>query len=420
MKFIHAADLHLDSPLRGLERYDGAPIEEIRAASRRAFENLIQLAIDEEVAFVLLAGDLFDGDWRDYNTGLFFIRQMTRLGEVGIKAFVVAGNHDAASQMTKTLRPPEHLHIFTTRAPESVRLEQQGVAIHGQGFATRAVTEDLTAKYPLADPAYFNIGLLHTALDGRPGHEAYAPCTLDGLRSRGYQYWALGHIHRREVVAQNPWVVFPGNLQGRHARETGPKGCSLVEVDAGRVASVEHRPLDVVRWALCELDLSDAQSLDEVYDRVAPALAETVNAAEGRLVAVRLRLHGACPIHMRLRAERESVTNECRSLAQTVGSGAIWIEKLLLETQQAASEDSAMARNDAFSGLLRSIRDLELDSDRLSMLAEDFADLSAKLPVGLRSGPDPLDPSDPEQIRVRLEDVKALLLERLLREGHRA
>ena len=419
MKFIHTADVHLDSPLRGLERYEGAPVEEIRSASRRAFQNLIQLAIDEEVAFVLLAGDLFDGDWRDYNTGLFFIGQIARLGEAGIKAFVVAGNHDAASQMTKTLRPPANLHIFSTRRPESVVLEEQGVAIHGQGFATRAVTEDLSARYPLADPAHFNIGLLHTALDGRPGHEVYAPCTLDGLRSRGYQYWALGHVHRREVVAEDPWVVFPGNLQGRHARETGPKGCSLVEVDAGGVASVEHRPLDVVRWTVCDLDLSDAQSLDEVYDRVAPALAEAVNAAEGRLVAARLRLHGTCPIHTRLRAQRESVTNECRSLAQTIGSGAVWIEKLLLDTQHATSDDSAMARDDAFSGLLRSVRDLELDSERLAEFAEGFSDLSAKLPVGLRSGADPLDPSDPEQLRDRLEDVKALLLERLLHEGRR-
>lgn len=418
MKFIHSADVHLDSPLRGLERYEGAPVDEIRGASRRAFQNLIQLAIDEEVAFVLLAGDLFDGDWRDYNTGLFFIRQIARLQDAGIRAFFAAGNHDAASQMTKTLRPPPNLHLFATRAAESVLLEDLGVAIHGQGFASRAVTEDLSAGYPLADPILFNIGLLHTALDGRSGHETYAPCTLDGLRSRGYQYWALGHVHRREVVAEDPWVVFPGNLQGRHARETGAKGCSLVRVEAGQVASVEHRALDVVRWSLCDLDVSEAQTLDEVYDLVMPALADALHTAEGRLVAARVRLHGACSIHRQLRAERERVTNECRSLAQTIGSGAIWIERLLLETRPSVSEASALARDDAFSGLLRSIRDLELDSERLAMLAADFADLSTKLPVDLRSGPDPIDPSEPEQIRARLEDAKALLLERLLREGH--
>ncbi len=417
MKFIHAADVHLDSPLRGLERYEGAPVEQIRGATRRAFENLIQRAIDEEVAFVLLAGDLYDGDWKDYNTGLFFTRQMSRLQDAGVRVFVVAGNHDAASQITKTLRPPQNVHVFATRAPETVLLEDLGVAIHGQGFATRAVAEDLTRRYPLADPELFNIGLLHTSLDGRPGHEEYAPCTLDGLRSRGYQYWALGHVHNREVVSEEPWVVFPGNTQGRHARETGPKGGSLVTVEAGRVESVEHHALDVVRWSACSVDLADAKTLGEVYDRVGHALADTVGEAEGRLAAVRLRLDGTCPVHDRLRAAREQVTNECRSLAGIVGSGDLWIEQVVFDTRRAESEEAAMARNDALGGLLRSIQDLELHPGRLSSLAAEFGDLSAKLPVDLRSGLDAFDPSRPEYIRECLEDARALLLERLLREG---
>jgi exonuclease SbcD len=403
VKFIHAADVHLDSPLRGLERYEGAPVDEIRGATRRAFENLIQLAIDEEVAFVLLAGDLYDGDWKDYNTGLFFTRQMVRLQDAGVRVFLVAGNHDAASQITKTLRPPQNVRVFATRAPETVLLDDLGVAIHGQGFATRAVTEDLTRRYPLADPDLFNIGLLHTS--------------LDGLRSRAYQYWALGHVHQREVVAEEPWVVFPGNTQGRHARETGPKGCSLVTVEAGRVESVQHRALDVVRWALCSVDVADAQTLDDVYDRVGHALADALGEAEGRLVAARLRLEGTCPVDGRLRAAREQVTNQCRALAGIVGSGDLWIEKVVLDTRRAESEEAAIARDDAFGGLLRSVRDLELDPDRLSRLAEEFADLSAKLPVDLRSGSDAFDPSKPEQVRECLEDVKALLLQRLLSEG---
>lgn len=303
MKFLHAADLHLDSPLRGLERYEGAPVDEIRGASRRALENLVDLAIKEDVAFVLLAGDLYDGDWKDYNTGLFFTRQVARLQEAGMGAYVVAGNHDAASQLTKALRPPKNVHIFSTRKPETVVIEEHGVAVHGQGYATRSVTEDLVRDYPLANPDLFNIGLLHTSLDGRPGHEPYAPCSIDSLRSRGYQYWALGHVHKREVVSADPWIVFPGNIQGRHARETGPKGCSLVVVEEGRVTRVEHRTLDVVRWMECYVDLDDVINLDEVYDRVGHALADALVEAEDRLLAVRLRLSGSCPVHGRLRAE---------------------------------------------------------------------------------------------------------------------
>jgi DNA repair exonuclease SbcCD nuclease subunit len=413
VKFIHAADVHLDSPLRGLERYDGAPVEEIRGATRRAFENLIQLAIDEEAAFVLLAGDLYDGDWKDYNTGLYFTRQMARLRDAGVQVFVVAGNHDAASQITKTLRPPHNVHVLATRAPETARLEELGVAIHGQGFPTRAVTEDLTRRYPVADADLFNIGLLHTSLDGRLGHEAYAPCTLDGLRSRGYQYWALGHVHNREVVTQEPWVVFPGNTQGRHARETGPKGCSLVTVEAGRVESVEHHALDVVRWSVRSVDVADARTLDDVYDRVGHALSDVLGEAEGRPAASRLRLAGACPVHGRLRAAREQITNECRALAGSVGSGDLWIEKVVLDTQEAAPE----APPGPLGELMQSISELDRDPARLAKLAEAFVDLSAKLPVNLRSGPDAFDPLRPEYVRECLEDVKALLLQRLLREG---
>ncbi len=420
MKFIHAADIHLDSPLRGLERYEGAPAGEIRGATRRALENLVDLAIDESVTFVLLAGDLYDGDWRDYNTGLFFVAQMARLREAGIRVFLIAGNHDAASQITKSLHPPPNVQVFPTQAPETLVLEDLGVAIHGQGFATRAVSEDLTRAYPLAQPDLFNIALLHSSLDGRPGHEPYAPCSLDGLRSRGYQYWALGHVHKHEVVTREPWVVFPGNTQGRHARETGPKGCCVVELEDGRVRRVEHRPLDLVRWTACPVDLSDAASLGEVYDRVAPALATAAEEAGGRLAATRLRLFGPCGIDDRLRAQREQVVNECRALASTLSAGDLWVEKVVIDTRGSHSESQALARDDAFGALLRSIRDLELDPGRLAALGDELADLGAKLPPDLRLGEEPFDPTSPEALRDCLEDVRALLLERLLgREGGR-
>jgi DNA repair protein SbcD/Mre11 len=413
VRFLHAADVHLDSPLRGLERYEGAPVEEIRGATRRAFENLVALAIEEAVDFVLLAGDIYDGDWRDYNTGLFFTAQIGRLYEVGIPVFLVAGNHDAASQITKALRPPPNLHVFATRAPETRFIHDLGVAIHGQGFPTRSVTDDLSRAYPTGDPALFNIGLLHTSLDGRAGHEPYAPCGLDSLKSRGYQYWALGHVHQRELVAQDPYILFPGNVQGRHIRETGPKGCTLVRVADGQVVELEERALDVVRWANCAVDVSDVRTLDPIEAMVEQALATAADAAEGRLLAVRLRLVGDCPIDSRLHAEHERLLNECRALVSSRGLGDIWIEKLVVETRSSVQR-SELSREDAFGGLLRSIRDLELDGARLTVLTEEVETLALKLPAALRSGSDPFDPCRPEHLQVTLEDVKALLVERLL------
>ena len=218
-----------DSPLRGLERYEGAPVEAIRGATRRAFENLVTLALDEAVAFVVLVGDLYDGDWKDYNTGLFFSHQMARLHAAGIRAYLVAGNHDAASQLTRALRPPPNVHVFATAAPQTFTLPEFGVALHGQGYATREVTADLSQAYPRALPGLCNLGLLHTSLDGRPGHAPYAPCSVAGLATRGYQYWALGHVHQHEIVAREP-VVFPETSRPPRARDrcqgcgAGPRG----------------------------------------------------------------------------------------------------------------------------------------------------------------------------------------------------
>ncbi|MCL4216761.1 MAG: DNA repair exonuclease, partial [Candidatus Hydrogenedentes bacterium] len=155
-KFIHAADIHLDSPLKGLERYEGAPVESIRGAARTAFRNLIDLAIQESVDFVLIAGDLYDGNWKDYSTGLFFGNSMGRLRQAGIPVFMIRGNHDAQSVITRSLSLPDNVHVFSESAPETKQVEGLGVAIHGQSFATQAVDADLAAAYPEAVPGAFN------------------------------------------------------------------------------------------------------------------------------------------------------------------------------------------------------------------------------------------------------------------------
>ena len=169
--FIHAADPHLDSPLQGLESHEGAPVALIRGATRRAMENLVQLAIDEQIDFLVIAGDVYDGDWKDYNTGLFFRGQMARLASKGIPVYLIAGNHDAASVISKKLGLPENVHVFSTRAAESKEVAEIPAVIHGRGFPNRAVPENLAKDYPPAVPGKFNLGLLHTSLTGKPGHD---------------------------------------------------------------------------------------------------------------------------------------------------------------------------------------------------------------------------------------------------------
>ena len=222
LRFVHAADLHLDSPLHGLVRYDGAPVDEVRAATRRAFDNLVQLALGtgpgERADFVLLAGDLYDGDWNDYTTGLYFTSAVSRLAEEGVDVLVVRGNHDAASRMTRALRLPPRVRMLRDDQPETVVLEHLGVAVHGQSFAAGRIDTDLTPSYPARIGRLFNVGMLHTSLNGRAGHDPYAPTDVASLRRKDYDYWALGHVHAAEVVSRDPWVVFPGNTQGRSVR----------------------------------------------------------------------------------------------------------------------------------------------------------------------------------------------------------
>ncbi|MFK7897984.1 MAG: exonuclease SbcCD subunit D [Myxococcota bacterium] len=413
-QFIHAADIHLDSPLQGLERYDDAPVAEVRVAPRKAFENLVQLAIEEEVAFVLLAGDLYDGDWKDYRTGIFFVSQMKKLEAAGISVHLVSGNHDAVSQITKKLSLPENVTHYSSRKPQTVLISELGVAIHGQSFAGRSVTEDLSAGYPDGEPGRLDIGLLHTSLDGREGHAPYAPCSAEGLKTKGYDYWALGHVHRREIVSEDPWIVFPGNLQGRHARETGGKGCSLIRVEDGTIVDVTHRDLDVVRWAQVQVDLSGIARVEDSLDAVSEALENAIDSAEGRMVAARLVLEGATPVHDDLLRESGRFIHEYRSLASELGAAGVWLEKIVFKTRRARDLATELAREDALGDLLRSVASLEATDDEIAALGGAFADLKKKLPAALAGGDEPIDPVDPAYLRAALPGARDLALARLL------
>lgn len=418
MKFLHAADLHLDSPLRGLERYEGAPVDEIRGATRVALGNLTELAIAENVAFVLIAGDIYDGDWKDYNTGLFFARQMARLKSAGIPVFMIRGNHDAASQITKQLRLADNVVEFGADKPATRVLDDLGVAIHGQSFAHQSVSEDLSQSYPAPRPGLFNIGLLHTSADGRPGHASYAPCTPGGLASRGYDYWALGHVHQREVLAQNPWIVFPGNIQGRHIREPGAKGCSLVKVERGQVVSVTHRELDVLRWLEQTIDISSATDTHTALDAVRTGLDALRDDARSRLLAIRVRLVGRSHAHSALVRERERLLNECRSLATELGDGRIWLEKIRLESLP-ESEPRNEGRSDALGHLQSFLRSAAGRPELIHDLQQDLADLIKRLPAELAADDDPFDLTNPETIARMISELEHILTPRLLAQGGR-
>jgi len=409
MKFVHAADLHLDSPLAGLSKYEGAPVEQIRGATRRALENLVKLCLNEQAQLLLIAGDLYDGDWRDYSTGLFFAKQMAALRAGNVRVVWIRGNHDAASKLTAHLNLPDNVRELSHKKPDSFVLEDLGIAVHGQGFETREVTTDLSSSYPEPKRGLFNIGLLHTALEGRAGHAPYAPCRLTALIDRGYDYFALGHVHTREVLSERPWIVFPGNLQGRHARETGPKGASLVTLEGDQVRAVEHRALDAVRWQVAEAPVSAEHSVDGVLERVREALGAASSASDGRLCAVRVRITGATAAHEQLSARFERVVEEIRALTLDL-SAETWLEKVELETRPSAARAELREREDAIGELVRGLGNLSQDDAALSELAAELLELKRKLPLELREGPDAIDLESPEAMRRLLTEVEQTLL----------
>ena len=408
MKVVHAADLHLDSPLSGLAEYDGAPTEQVRSATRRALAALVDLCLDEAVALFLIAGDLYDGDFRDYSTALYFAEQMARLRETGTQVVWLRGNHDAANRITKHLRTADHVTELSCSRPETVVFDELGVAVHGQGYGSREVTENLVERYPQPQPDLLNVGMLHTALDGREGHAPYAPCSLGDLTAHGYDYWALGHVHGREVLSEDPHVVFSGNLQGRHARETGPKGATLLEVDAGRIVSVAPRVLDVVRWEVATVDATDCSSVLDVVDAAATRLGELADSATGRMLAARVVVVGRTAAHGALTSELQKLENELRGCA--IERGDVYLERVVVKTAGRLTAEALAQRRDAIADLFRSLEQTRADDEALETLRREVLSPLSGLAAGLLRDQD-LD------FREVLEDARKLLEGRLIEDS---
>jgi exonuclease SbcD len=411
--FLHVADIHLDSPLLGLARYEGVPVDEVRLATRTALINLVDLAIEEAVSFVVIAGDIYDGDWPHFGTGLFFCAQMGRLEKAGIEVFLLYGNHDAQSVLTKKLPLPPNVHSFPSNKAKTFIHQATGAVLHGRSYRDRDTRDNLAIQYPPPTIDAFNIGVLHTALSGgRPPHASYAPCSLAELAAKGYQYWALGHVHEFEVVSDSPYVVFPGNLQGRSVRECGPKGAVIVTVKDDAVAKPpKHFSLDSVRWALIHVDVTGTTNETELHSRIRESLESAVEMeGEGRSLVARVTLTGTTRLHGWLTERRDQVQNDIRAIAVSISDG-LWIEKIALKTiavaQVSASGSTVL---DELSGLLAAGSEhLEL---RLTLEA-DLAEFLARVPSELASENELLASVSQGDHQALLESATTALITRL-------
>lgn len=392
IKFIHTADLHLDSPLRGLSLYPDAPAERLRTATRDAFQNLVTQAIDENIDFMVIAGDVYDGDWKDFNTGLFFIRQMGRLRHAGIPVYLLYGNHDADSEMTRSLELPDNVFVFSARKAETFRIEDKKVALHGRSFKVAATTDNLLPGYPAPVAGWLNIGVLHTALEGNAEHARYAPCSVAELQARGYQYWALGHVHEHWVQRGDVTIAYPGNLQGRHIREPGARGALLVTAEGGEITDIERLEADVLRWHTVQVDISAVSDRRSAIRAAGLGLERALDATPDHLpLAVRVRFTGRSTAHAALVADAGQLRHEVVAQAVALNPDRLWIEKVRVDSEAVDTEHTTL--NEEIQGALADLAGLTLsageDPDFVQSLQADWMALLEKLPHEvLQASPD--------------------------------
>jgi DNA repair exonuclease SbcCD nuclease subunit len=411
MKFIHCADIHLDTPLQGLAEYPGAPLNEIRNATRRAFERVLDAALAEKIDFLIIAGDLYDTGLKSFESALYFNAQMSRLKEAGIDVYLIHGNHDAASKLIKQVRPPDNVHVFRASEAHTFQIPELHVALHGQSFSTPEITDDLALNYPAPVPGFFNIGILHTNLSGISEHANYAPCSLDTLKNKGYQYWALGHVHNRQILCTDPYIVFPGNIQGRHGKEPGEKSCELVTVSDAGAASLQTISTSVVPWSEVVIDAGGCATADEVYERLRNRFEEVIAHTKERITAVRLLITGLTDIHAELNRDPEQVRSEVISLANECGGGLLWIERVRVATSPRLDRAALLKRDDPFGEVLRILDSMRADASSLSQL-DAVEELRKKLPSEIGEGSDPIA-TDTAALAIALDEAEGLLLARL-------
>jgi DNA repair protein SbcD/Mre11 len=381
--FLHAADLHLGSPLLGLSVKDPEIARRFASASREAFRALIDQAISAKVAFAVIAGDIYDGEWKDNTVGLFFNREISRLTREGIPVYIVKGNHDAESVVTKTMPKPEGVTVFGTRKAETHRIEHLKVAVHGWSYEDRATAADFNLRYPAAVPGWFNIGVLHSSCEGKSAHTTYAPCSVQELAAHEYQYWALGHIHEHRVLSRDPWMVYPGNLQGRSVRECGAKGAVIVEVRDGEVRTVERVIVDSARWAALAVDVSSLATNTEIVAAVRREAEGAIADLGERLLALRITLTGETRLNDQLRAAGGTLRDELQAVLHHVHEDT-WLEKLEIRTSAPpAPQERALSGLDPIAMLAGLTEDTELRQSAreiagvlLEKLPQSFAEVA--------------------------------------------
>jgi DNA repair exonuclease SbcCD nuclease subunit len=417
-RFVHTADVHLDSPLATLALRDPELAELISGATRKAFVAVIDLCLVEQVDALLIAGDLYDGEQTSMKTARFLADQLRRLDQAGVRTFIIRGNHDAESRITRELTLPPSVKVFAGRA-ETVSLGAGGLeaAVHGVSFANKHAPESLLPKFRPPVPGSVNIGIMHTSLGGSPAHGLYAPCSLSDLHGAGFDYWALGHIHQRSEARGRAAIVMPGNPQGRDINEAGSKSATLVAISDDRAIAIEERLTSVAEFRRVPIDLAGVDDWREALGRIEKGLEAAREAAPSEHLVARLALAGLTPLAWRLRADADVLAEESRAIGAAIGK--TWIDRIELDCAAPRATESAPSSDpvaELHALMETEVAESKAFQDALNEIAED---LRRNLPPGARDGLLGQDPGELAEIlrAIAREGAKDVLAH--LRAGDR-
>jgi DNA repair exonuclease SbcCD nuclease subunit len=374
--FIHAADLHIDSPYQSLANLDNALADRLIEESKKAFIRLIENCINENVDFLLLSGDAFDSGSGNLTGQLRFLKGMNDLKQAGIPVYLICGNHDPLDQWSKHIALPENVHRFSGDIVERKVIEvgQDKVGIYGISYASKKEDRNLVQLFH-ADPADdFSIGLLHGNFGSASGHANYAPFTLPDLQLAGMNYWALGHIHKRQTISENqPLAIYPGNIQGRHFNETGEKGCVKLDINKGEIDQPKFIPLSGVIFERVVLDVSHVETLNDLHDKF-NSLFDELSISNKKSVLLRLTLTGATPLHQTL--NEEDIRAYFHEQISSYADPFIFVDRVFNNTRPVIDIEERMRSSDFIGDVLRRFQGLssnkELLKERANILFEDL------------------------------------------------
>jgi DNA repair exonuclease SbcCD nuclease subunit len=412
-RFVHAADLHLDSPFKGLSGREPKVAEFLRKAAFLSFDNLVSLCIQNRADFLVIAGDIFDQPDRSLKAQLEFRGGIERLGAHKIRVFAVFGNHDPLSGRQSPVDWPENVHFFGHDDVEDVTVEVSGEAIasvSGISYREPAERRNLAKRFKRRRQGLFNIGILHSNAGGEKGYEPYAPCDLSDLVNAGMDYWALGHVHERKILCKNPHVVYPGNIQGRSIREQGERGCFLVSVDPSGRVSLDFRPLDAARWASTDVDIGPFNSIDQLEAALFSAIEALSKKAGQRPVVCRISLTGRGPMYGELR--RNGVVNDLLDHTREnfiSKDPFVWVEGLSIDCAPEIDLERRRQVDDFTGFMLRKADELRGSKEAQAVLLDDvLKDLFSNYRVRRAIGG-----LTPDELEEMLKEAELLCLDML-------